>query len=117
MQPERIREENAAIREVITPEPEEASEEATSEQVEKQITGQLSFSDIMDEWEKTKKANEEKHLEEMKQRVLEQTGPLFSDFDSMALGGSQDELEMLSPMLDVFSETEELAGRVQQALD
>ena len=117
MQPEIKKEENAAIREVITPETEKPQEEEPSEQVEKQITGQLSFTDIMDEWEKTKKANEEKHLEEMKQRVLEQTGPLFSNFDSMTLSNNQDELNMLSPMLDVFSETEELAGQVQQALD
>ncbi len=115
MQPEFKKEADPATTESDQPGMQEEQKE--EEQVEKQITGQLSFSDIMDEWEKTKKANEEKHLAEMKQRVLEQTGPIFSDFDSMTMGGSQDELNMLSPMLDVFSETEELAEQVQQALD
>ena len=79
------------------PQPEE-------EMVEKQITGQLSFSDIMAEWEETKKANEEKHLQEMKQRVMEQTGPLLSDFDAAAKASVQSDLDMLSPMLEVFPE-------------
>ncbi len=76
------------------------------EMVEKQITGQLSFSDIMAEWEETKKANEEKHLQEMKQRVMEQTGPLLSDFDAAARASVQSDLDMLSPMLDVFPEAD-----------
>lgn len=92
-------------------------EQETQElQVEKQITGQLSFNDIMAEWEETKKANEEKHLQEMKQRVLEQTGPLFSDFDTAAKADDQTGLDMLSPMLDVFSDTAGLATEVENAL-
>ena len=93
-------------------EPQEVTEaepavEEPEEMVEKQITGQLSFSDIMAEWEETKKANEEKHLQEMKQRVMEQTGPLLSDFDAAARASVQSDLNMLSPMLDVFSEEDE----------
>lgn len=83
---------------------EEVQEQAPEEMVEKQITGQLSFSDIMAEWEETKKANEEKHLQEMKQRVMEQTGPLLSDFDAAARASVQSDLDMLSPMLEVFPE-------------
>ena len=79
-------------------------EPQSEEMVEKQITGQLSFSDIMAEWEETKKANEEKHLQEMKQRVMEQTSPLLSDFDAAARASVQSDLDMLSPMLEVFPE-------------
>lgn len=84
--------------------------------VEKQITGQLSFADIMAEWEETKKANEEKHLQEMKQRVLEQTGPLLSDFDAAARASVQSDLDMINPVLDVFSDTDDLATEVEDAL-
>ena len=92
------------------------AEEEPEEMVEKQITGQLSFSDIMAEWEETKKANEEKHLQEMKQRVMEQTGPLLSDFDAAARASVQSDLDMLSPMLDVFTDTNDLATEVEEAL-
>lgn len=52
-----------------------------SEQIEKQITGQLNIVDVMAEWEKIKKATEEKHAEEVRQRVLEHTGNIFVEFD------------------------------------
>ncbi|MCR5417621.1 MAG: hypothetical protein K6E84_01745 [Lachnospiraceae bacterium] len=96
----------------------EEKEEAAPEQpmVEKQITGQLSFKDIIADWEDAKKANEEKHIEEMKQRVKEQTGPLFADFDAARASRGSD-LDMLSPVLDVFHETEDLAQEVEQALN
>ena len=94
----------------------EVIEEEPQEMVEKQITGQLSFSDIMAEWEETKKANEEKHLQEMKQRVMEQTGPLLSDFDAAARASVQSDLDMINPTLDVFSDTEDLATEVETAL-
>lgn len=52
-----------------------------TEQVEKQITGQLNIIDVMAEWEKIKKATEEKRAEEVRQRVLEHTGNIFVEFD------------------------------------
>ena len=70
----------------------------------------------MAEWEETKKANEEKHLQEMKQRVLEQTGPLLSDFDAAARASVQSDLDMINPVLDVFSDTDDLATEVEDAL-
>lgn len=51
-------------------------------QVEKQITGQLSIEDILAEWERVKKANEEKRKEEVRQHVLQQTGPMFTEFET-----------------------------------
>ena len=94
----------------------EPAAEEPEELVEKQITGQLSFSDIMAEWEETKKANEEKHLQEMKQRVMEQTGPLLSDFDAAARASVNSDFDMLSPMLDIFSDTDNLVTEVEDAL-
>ena len=52
-----------------------------TEQVEKQITGQLNIIDVMAEWEKIKKATEEKRAEEVRQHVLEHTGNIFIEFD------------------------------------
>lgn len=49
--------------------------------VEKQITGQLSISDILNEWERIKQEKENNLKESVKQRVLEQTGDLFAEFD------------------------------------
>ena len=61
--------------------------------VEKQITGQLNLEEILAEWEKTKKENEEKRKEEVKQRVLEQTGSLFTEFEARVRDGILEKLE------------------------
>ena len=74
--------------------------------INEQISGQLSFTDIMAEWEETKKASEEKHREEMRQRVLKQTGPMFADFDAVARESVSSNLDLISPMEDVFKDTE-----------
>ena len=87
---------------VVVPVPEEEDL-----MVEKQITGQLSFDDLMAEWEETKKANEAKHLEEMRRKVMEQTGPMFKDFDAAAKASVQADLALLTPSLDVFDAQEE----------
>ncbi len=49
--------------------------------VEKQITGQLNIQDIIADWEKMKKEREQKMQEEVRQKVLEQTGQIFTQFD------------------------------------
>lgn len=61
--------------------------------VEKQITGQLSIEDIMSEWEKIKKENEQKMLKEIRERVHKQTDALFADFDESTKSGLLEELE------------------------
>ena len=79
-----------------------------TEQVEKQITGQLNIIDVMAEWEKIKKATEEKRAEEVRQHVLEHTGNIFVEFDEVSrkkdiLEGvdlSEDEEEVLEPSED-----------------
>lgn len=63
------------------------------ERVEKQITGQLSIEDIMSEWEEMKKTNEQKRMEEVRQRILDHTGNLFADFDEATKNGLLEELE------------------------
>lgn len=52
------------------------------ETVEKQITGQLSIADILSEWEQMKQETEARRKEEVRQRVLQQTGPLFTEFEA-----------------------------------
>lgn len=64
-----------------------------SEQVEKQITGQLSIEDIMAGWEQAKKENEEKRRREVKLRILQHTGSLFDEFDEDTRAGLLEQLE------------------------
>lgn len=63
------------------------------EPVEKQITGQISINDIILEWEKLKKENEEKRREEVRQHVLHQTGPMFTEFEASVRDGLLEKLE------------------------
>ena len=62
------------------------------ETVEKQITGQLSIADILTEWEQMKRETEARRKEEVRQRVLQQTGPLFTEFEA-SRDGLLEELE------------------------
>lgn len=64
--------------------------------VEKQITGQMSIEDILLEWEKMKKENEEKRAEAIRQRVKEQTGEIFSQFNASTKQGLLAELDALA---------------------
>ena len=61
--------------------------------MEKQITGQMNLEDIMREWEKMKRESEEKHRQELLQRVQEQTGALFRDFDETSRKGVLERLQ------------------------
>jgi len=78
-----LQEENGQIRIVM---PEHAV-------VEKQITGQMKIEDILAEWEKTKKDNEEKYKEEIRQDILRQTGPMFTEFEASIRDGLLERLE------------------------
>ena len=64
-----------------------------SEQIEKQITGQIRLEDILLEWERMKKDNEEKHKEAIRQRVKEQTGAMFTEFEAAVRDGLLEQLE------------------------
>uniref|UniRef100_UPI004056C946 tetratricopeptide repeat protein n=1 Tax=Acetatifactor sp. TaxID=1872090 RepID=UPI004056C946 len=63
------------------------------ENVEKQITGQMSIEDILAEWERMKKENEEKRKEEVRQHVLQQTGSMFTEFEAAVRDGLLEQLE------------------------
>ena len=64
--------------------------------VERQITGQMKIDDILAEWERMKKANEEKCREEVRQHVLRQTGPMFTEFEAAVRDGLLEQLEGVS---------------------
>ncbi len=64
-----------------------------TEKVEKQITGQMNLEDILAEWEKTKKENEEKRKKQIQQRVLDQTGTMFTEFEAKVRDGILEKLE------------------------
>lgn len=65
--------------------------------VEKQITGQMNIEDILGEWERTKKESEEKRREEVRQRVLRQTGPMFTEFEAAVRDDLLEQLEGSTP--------------------
>ena len=65
------------------------------EKVEKQITGQMSIQDILAEWERMKKDNEEKRKEDVRRRVKEQTGNMFAEFDESTKSGILAQLDEL----------------------
>ena len=64
-----------------------------SENLEKQITGQMRIEDILAEWERLKKENEEKRKEEVRQHVLQQTGTMFTEFEAAVRDGLLEQLE------------------------
>ena len=66
------------------------------DEVEKQITGQMSIGDILEEWEKRKKEHEQKRAEAVRKRVKEQTGEIFSQFDASTKEGILAELDALA---------------------
>lgn len=64
-----------------------------AEQVEKQITGQLSIDDVLADWENTKLENEKKREEEVRQRIMQHTGSLFDEFDEDTKASLIEQLE------------------------
>lgn len=61
--------------------------------VEKQITGQLSIEEVLEEWERMKRASDQKSMDDLKQRVMQQTGEMFTAFDKSAKSGLLEGLE------------------------
>lgn len=64
-----------------------------SEQIEKQITGQMNLEDILREWERMKQENAERRKEEVRQHVLQQTGEMFTAFEAAVRDGLLEQLE------------------------
>jgi len=90
------------------------------EQIEKQITGQLSIDDILRGWEETKKENELKREEEVRMRILQHTGSLFDEFDEETRRSLLDQLEkafldaIIKESNGVAGESEELGKRIRK---
>lgn len=61
--------------------------------LEKQITGQMNIEDVLIEWERAKKENEEKRKAELTQKVMAQTGSMFSEFEAKVRDGILEQLE------------------------
>lgn len=55
--------------------------------VEKQITGQMNIEDVLAEWERRKRENQEKRKQETRQWMMQQTGSLFAEFDQQTREG------------------------------
>ena len=62
-------------------------------EVEKQITGQISIAEYLDNWEQFKKDQQQKQLERVKKRVADETGDMFADFDEKTKAGLQEKIE------------------------
>lgn len=78
-----------------------------NESIEKQITGQMSIEDILTEWERMKRENEEKRKEEVRQHVLQQTGNMFTEFEAAVRDGLLEQLEQGAPVEEEsFAEAE-----------
>lgn len=68
-------------------------QQAEEKPVERQITGQMNIEDVLAEWEKLKKKNEEKRRQETRQWMLQQTGSLFDEFDQLSRDGVLEKLQ------------------------
>ncbi len=77
-----------------------------TEKVEKQITGQIRIEDILAEWERMKRDNEEKRREALHQRVLRQTGPMFTAFEESIRDGLLEKLEQGTELEEIVTEAE-----------
>lgn len=91
------------------------------EAVEKQITGQMSINDILTEWEAAKKKGEERRKEEVRQRVLRQTGDMFTEFEASVRDGLLEKLESAAaesePVLKELDTAAERAGFAESEED
>lgn len=74
--------------------------------VEKQITGQMSIEDILNEWENTKKQQQVKFEQTVAKKVLEETGSLFTDTEAFRFEGILEKLERDEDTSEVDTEAE-----------
>ncbi len=81
-----------------------------TEKVEKQITGQMRIEDILAEWERMKRDNEEKRRAAIHQKVLRQTGPMFTAFEEAIRDGLLERLEQGAEPEEILAEAERTPG-------
>lgn len=85
-----------------------------------QVTGTMNLKDVLAEWERKKTENAKKHQEEIKKRVLTQTGKIFADFNNSLQSGILGEIQReeeaaqrRSPRKDRFLEAD-VTGDIPQ---
>lgn len=88
--------------------------------VEKQITGQMDISDVMAEWDRMKKENDQRRIMEAKKKSLEQTNDIMSQYVGVLPGiekniiPGEDETgelpEIAEPAADDFEEETDSAA-------
>lgn len=61
--------------------------------VEKQITGQLSIADVMQEWERKKKETDAKMIADVRAKVHDQASSLLADFDESTKSSLMSQIE------------------------
>ena len=88
-----------------------------SEQIEKQITGQMSLEDILVEWERMKQENAEKRKEEVRQHVLRHTGEMFTAFEAAVRDGLLEQLENNDEEVPEEDSAEDVPGGENIAAD
>ena len=72
-----------------------------TEKVEKQITGQINIDEFLEDWENSKKQKEAEYQKNLKQRLMEQTGALFSEFDMREIDKLLEEEKTSAPATNV----------------
>lgn len=83
--------------------------------IEKQITGQISIDDVMQEWERKKKENEEKLVKDIKDQVKKETYKVLERFDKATQDSLLSKIEdaVISAALEEEKERQKM-GRPQE---
>lgn len=76
--------------------------------LEKQITGQMNFNDILLEWERMKLELEEKRKENVRQMVIKNTGAMFTEFEASIRDGLLEQLEKGKTVEEILPQAEKL---------
>ena len=76
--------------------------------IEKQITGQMNFGDIMLEWERMKLELEEKRKENVRQMVLKDTDSMFTEFEASVRDDLLEQLENGKSLEEILTKAENL---------
>ena len=76
--------------------------------LEKQITGQMNFNDILLEWERMKLELEEKRKENVRQMVIKNTGAMFTEFEASIRDGLLEQLEKGKTVEEILPQAETL---------
>ena len=82
--------------------------------LEKQITGQMNFNDILLEWERMKLELEEKRKENVRQMVIKNTGAMFTEFEASVRDGLLEQLEKGKTMEEILPQAESMVVESQE---